>query len=177
MEDSLNKLLVYGNADLSLVFAGQDRTLSTAEYPFLKKINIRPLTPTENPVTKKNIFPKLDIGVSKSTAQFNTSKVTSKDTNRLLIRPSVRKQRNVNLNINNIQTTNASLPVVHIYGKAAISRFLWSHVMEGNLEADLTYPGTLFGQKALQNIHLVYREGGCSDEKELSNFKALFYFM
>ena len=50
-------------------------------------------------------------------------------------------------------------PVVHIYGKAAIGRYLWSHLMEGPLDADVTVPGTLYGNKTMQGVHFIYREG------------------
>lgn len=56
----------------------------------------------------------------------------------------------------------ADVPVVHIYGKAAIGRYLWRHILEGELGVDSAVPGTLLGRKVIQGIRFIYREGETS---------------
>lgn len=55
--------------------------------------------------------------------------------------------------------TSAHEEDVLVYSKAAIGRYIWSHLLAGDLFADETYPGTLVGNRTVKNVRLVYREG------------------
>lgn len=51
------------------------------------------------------------------------------------------------------------VPVIELWSKAAIGRYLWQHILEGKEEVDLINPGSYIGELVLPKFVIKYRSG------------------
>ena len=52
-----------------------------------------------------------------------------------------------------------TLPVVELWGKAAIGTYLWQHILEGQESLDELIPGAVVGELTMPAFVLRYRSG------------------
>lgn len=68
------------------------------------------------------------------------------------------------------QLASVDIPVVEVWGKAAIGSYLWQHILEGEESLDETMPGATVGELRMPAFVLRYRSGKILHVKNVPSF-------
>lgn len=73
-----------------------------------------------------------------------------------------------------VQLASVDIPVVEVWGKAAIGSYLWQHILEGEESLDETMPGATVGELRMPAFVLRYRSGKIIHVKKCTLFPMIY---